>query len=52
MAEKKGDPELSLPLKYSCTEVKSLGTPRKSICRVAKGSLQLQGHSLTGERCV
>ena len=47
-----GDPGLSLCLKHSCIEVRSLGTPRKSTCRLAEGSPQLEGHSVVGARCM
>ena len=47
-----GDPGLSSSLKHSCIEVRSLGTPRKSICRLAEGSPQLEGDSLAGARFI
>ena len=31
-----GDPGFSSSLKHSSVEVRSLGTPKKSVCRVAK----------------
>ena len=47
-----GGPGFSSSLKHNCIEVRALGTPRKSSCRVAEGSPQLEGDSLAGLRCV
>lgn len=42
---------LSSPLKHSCTEVQSLGIPRKSIYRVAQGSTLARRQSGRSEVC-
>ena len=41
-----------MSLKHSCIEVRSLGTPRKSTCGVAEGSLQVEGDIGGIEVCV
>ena len=46
------EPGFFLALRHSCIEVRSLGTPRRSICGAAEGSLQMKGDSLAGPRGV